>query len=282
VSWSRLARDLFIGLGIAFVALRLFGVEPWNQSVDAYAYWSTRNGISYDESTVGVLGSYLYSPAFGHLLAPLTWLPWNAFNAIWTAMNVAIVWALLGRWSILALAFLPISFELVAGNVHLLYALVAVVGLRYPAIWLIPFITKLTPGIGLLWFVVRRQWRQLAIALGVTAAVVIASLVIAPDAWRQWVALMVASEAAPTNTPGFFIPIPLPLRLGAAAALVVWGARTDRTWVLPVAMALALPLLWLNGLAVLAALGPSIRRWLTSRRQRDEPRPVGIRTAIQA
>jgi hypothetical protein len=258
VSWSRLARDLFIGLGIAFVALRLFGVEPWNQSVDAYAYWSTRNGISYDESTVGVLGSYLYSPAFGHLLAPLTWLPWNAFNAIWTAMNVAIVWALLGRWSILALAFLPISFELVAGNVHLLYALVAVVGLRYPAIWLIPF------------------------ALGVTAAVVIASLVIAPDAWRQWVALMVASEAAPTNTPGFFIPIPLPLRLGAAAALVVWGARTDRTWVLPVAMALALPLLWLNGLAVLAALGPSIRRWLTSRRQRDEPRPVGIRTAIQA
>ena len=33
--------------------------------------------------------------------------------------------------------------------------------------------------------------------------------------------------------------------------LVVWGARTDRPWTLPIAAMLGLPVLWLVGLAML-------------------------------
>ena len=34
---------------------------------------------------------------------------------------MGIVWWLLGRWSLPAMLFLPIPFEIVSGNVHLLY-----------------------------------------------------------------------------------------------------------------------------------------------------------------
>ena len=282
MSWGRLARDVFLGLAIAFVGLRLAGVEPWNQSVDAYAYWTTRNGVDYGGSSVGQLGSYLYTPAFALILSPITWLPWNMFNAIWTAANIGIVWFLFRRWSIVALAFLPIPLELIAGNVHLLYALVAAVGLRYPAAWLLPIVTKVTPGVGLLWFAVRREWRPLAVALGATAAIVALSLLLAPDAWRAWIALMLGSDSAPLNTPGFFLPIPLPVRLVAAGALVAWGALTSRTWVLAVSMALALPLLWLNGLAVLAGLGPIVIDRLQERRAGRRSGSMEIRTPLQA
>ena len=41
-------------------------------------------------------------------------------------------------------------------------------GFRYPAAWSFLLLTKVTPGIGLVWFAVRREWRPLAIALGFT------------------------------------------------------------------------------------------------------------------
>jgi hypothetical protein len=44
----------------------------------------------------------------------------------------------------------------------------------------------------------------------------------------------------------------------AAAALVVWGARTDRRWVVPVASTIALPVLWITGPAILVAI-PRLR-----------------------
>ena len=47
-----------------------------------------------------------------------------------------------------------------------------------------------------------------------------------------------------------------PLRLPLAALLVAWGARTDRRWVLPVGICLALPTIWLNSPTILVALLP--------------------------
>ncbi len=42
-----LSRDVFWMIALAFILLRLFGIRPWDQSVDAYAYWSTRSGDPY-------------------------------------------------------------------------------------------------------------------------------------------------------------------------------------------------------------------------------------------
>ena len=41
-----------------------------------------------------------------------------------------------------------------------------VLGFRWPFTWAFVLLTKVTPGVGLLWFAVRREWRSLAIALG--------------------------------------------------------------------------------------------------------------------
>jgi hypothetical protein len=267
----RLARDGYVLLAAAFLLLRLFQVPPWDQSVDAYAYWSTRDGMLYDGQTAGAMGAYVYSPAFAQLLMPLTWLPWPVFVTIWTAANLAIVWWLLGRWSLPAMLFLPIPFEIVSGNVHLMYAAAVVLGFRASATWLLPFITKVTPGIGVLWFAVRREWRAFVVALAVTGAIVGVSYALDPAAWRAWFDVLTGSSSTP-ETVGWFLPVPLLIRLPIALVVVVLAAALDRRWVLPVGIVLAMPVLWLNSFAVLAACVPL---WLASEAGRSAlPRAI--------
>ncbi len=252
---DRLLRDGYAGLAVAFLALRLLQVRPWDQSVDAYAYWATRDGSLYDAQTAGSIGAYLYSPAFAQVLAPLTWLPWAVFVTLWTGVNLAIVWWLLRRWSLPAMLFLPIPFEIISGNVHLMYAAAIVLGFRYSATWALPILTKVSPGIGVLWYAVRREWRSLGITLVVTAGISGVSWLLDPAAWRAWIDILAGSSSTPV-TVGWYLPVPLLPRLAVAAALAAWGALGDRRWTVPIAVTLALPVLWLNGLAVLVALVP--------------------------
>jgi hypothetical protein len=255
---NRLLRDGFLILATVFVALRLFAIKPWADSVDAYAYWTTRDGMFYDAATTGRIGAYLYSPAFAQLLTPLVLLPLAAFTAIWTALNCATVWFLLRRWALPSLLFLPIALEVVSGNVHLLYAAAIVIGFRWPAAWALMFLTKVTPGVGVLWFLVRREWRSLAIALGATAAIAAISLALDPAQWMRWFDVLRgdASGAGTGSfeTVGWYLPIPLAPRLVIAAVLIVYAARSDRRWLVPVGVVLAMPVMWLNSLAVLAAV----------------------------
>jgi hypothetical protein len=261
---NRLLRDGYIVLAIVFVGLRLFAIEPWADSVDAYAYWTTRSGDLYAAAETGRIGAYLYSPAFAQALAPLVaFLPVTAFTALWTAINFAALWWLVGRLALPALLFLPISFEIISGNVHLLYAVAIVAGFRYPAAWALMFLTKITPGVGVIWFAVRREWRSLATALGVTGAIVAVSLVLDRAAWEQWIGLLrndlSGAGQASFATVGWYLAVPLMPRLAVAAGVVAYAAWTDRRWLVPVAVVVSLPVLWLNGLAILAAVVPLIR-----------------------
>ena len=63
-----------------------------------------------------------------------------------------------------------------------------VLGMRWPAAWAFILLTKISPGVGLLWFAVRREWRNLAIALGVTSAIAAVSFVLAPNLWSDFLA----------------------------------------------------------------------------------------------
>jgi len=282
---DRLLRDGFIILSVVFVGLRLFAIEPWADSVDAYAYWTTRSGDYYAAADTGQIGAYLYSPAFAQLLAPLTWLPANVFMAIWTGVNCAALWYLLRRWSLPSLLFLPIPFEIISGNVHLLYGVAIVVGFRWAASWALMFITKITPGIGVLWFLVRREWRQFVLAIGVTAAIVAVSFLLNPTAWQEWIALLRAdlgggAGQATLDTPGWYLAVPLLPRLVVAAALVVFAALTERRWLVPFVVVLALPVLWLNGFAVLAAVVPLWQgRAVAAAASRNAAAPAGATPA---
>lgn len=277
---DRLLRDGFFILSAVFVGLRLFAVEPWADSVDAYAYWTTRTGDFYAAAETGRIGAYVYSPAFAQLLAPLTWLPLNVFVALWTALNCAALWWLMRRWALPSLLFLPIPFEIISGNVHLFYAVAIVVGFRWSASWTLLFITKITPGIGVLWFAVRREWRALALALGTTAAVVGVSFLLDRSAWEEWIAILQADLAGAgqgtLDTPGWYLAVPLLPRLVVGAALLVVAGLTDRRWLVPFAVVVALPVLWLNGFAVLAALVPLWQARSVGTAPADGRAPAGV------
>lgn len=255
------------------VALRFMDVTPWNHpSLDLHAYWTTRDGIAYDGSSPFLIGAYLYAPVFAQLISPLTALPWPVFAGVWTALiAVTYIW-LVGRWALPLLFSVAVALELYLGQIDVFLAAAIVLGFRYPAAWAFPLLTKVTPGIGLLWFAARREWRSLLIALTATVSIAAISAIIDPNAWRGWFDLLVRSAVEPQTIVGAFLPIPIWIRLPAAAALIVWGARSDRAWTVPVGAMLAMPVLWLNVFAMLVAVLPlraeagpvPARRWLLS------------------
>ena len=256
----RAIRDGLAIAGLLFAGYLFAVVAPVSGTVgfDAFAYWSVNLEHPY-RLVAGQLGAFPYTPVAARLFAPAGLLDWPAFWWLWTAILLGtVIWlgrAGWGRWSagLLILAFPPVAIELYHGNIHLLIAAAIVIGMRYPAAWAFILVTKVTPGVGLVWFLVRREWRHLGIALGVTALLIVASLLIDGRLWAEWIVdglLPVAS--GPVQQ--VYIGIPLLVRLPLAVLLVAWGARTDRAWTVPVGAALALPVLWLSGFAVLAAV----------------------------
>ncbi len=250
-------RQEIVGLalvGAIWLAIVVFSApwgRLWGTGQDAYCYWIPSFDAPYARSDWTNPIAYVYSPAFLQLLAPIKILPWQAFMAVWTGVLLVALFVLTGRRWFVAGAVLGLM-ELAGGNIHLVVAAAMVLGFRWPWMWSIVLLTKITPGIGLLWFVVRGEWRALFIALGATAAVVAVSFAVWPDAWFQWGEVL--SRVAGRDGTWAAVPIPFLVRLPFAIALVVWGARTDRRWTVPVAGMLALPALWYGGLSMLLAV----------------------------
>ncbi len=239
--------------------------QPWNgqpvTAQDARSYY----GFNYADLYAGrtdwnAIGAYPYSPAFAQLLSPLNLLPWTLFVAAWTAILIAAVWFLTGP-DYLLLGLVVGAMEIAGGNVSLLLALAIVKGFRHPWTWAFLLLTKITPGVGLLWFAVRREWRALAIALGATAAIAAVSYLLMPQAWRDWTDLLRGN----TGKGGTWaaIPIPLLVRGPIGVALIAWGARRNQRWTVPVGAMLALPALWYGSLSMLLGVIP-----LTTREER--------------
>jgi hypothetical protein len=263
---GRISRD---GLNAGFLAVVAWAAvvvfsEPWGRlwgtGQDARCYYQATLSDPYLHSNWTDPIAYVYSPAFLQLVSPLTALPWQAFMAGWTALLLLAIRFLTGpRLLAAGLVFPFAAMEVAGGNVSLLLAVAIVVGFRWPAAWSLVLLTKITPGIGLLWFAVRREWRSLAIALGATALIAVLSFAILPDAWRTWVDVVLRNVAAGKGGTWASVPIPLWIRLPVAVVVVVWGARTDRRWAVPVASMLALPALWYGGISMLLAVIPLLR-----------------------
>ena len=261
-TWSanaRALRDGAVVAGLLFAVYLFVFVAPSARTFgfDAFAYWANPITDPY-RLTTGSFGAFLYSPVAARLFAPAALASWPTFLWLWTALLVGTAIWLGGRRWLWVLAFPPVALELYHGNIHLLIAAAIALGFRYPVAWSFVLLTKVTPGTGLLWFAVRREWRNLAIALGATAVLVAISVVVDPELWRQWIdrELVHSLQEGPDQP---HIPVPLLLRLPLAAAIVVWGALHDRKWTVPLAAAIAMPVLWFTAFATLAAL-PALGR----------------------
>jgi hypothetical protein len=242
-------RDRLSLAGIAVLAwFATFG-GSW-VAYDAYAYWSVDPRAPYHfDFNPDQYGAFRYSPAVAQLFSLFHLLPWPAFAIGWFVF-LALVVAWLGRrWSLALFVFVPIVWDGYLGNIEILLAAAMVIGFRKPAAWSFVLLTKVTPGIGLLWFVARREWRNLAIALGATAVIVGISFAIAPGLWLEWPRSILAVQGRPS-------PVTTVARVLAAALLVIWGARTNRPWTVIVAGTLALAWLDLKTTALLVGLAP--------------------------
>jgi hypothetical protein len=254
---QRLGLDVFIAIGIALVALRLFNVSPWTMPIlDLHAYWITRFGVDYDGANPFVIGSYLYSPVFAQVIWPIAQLPWPVFAAFWTGLMVLVYAWLVGRWATPLLLTFAVALELYLGQIDIFLAAAIFIGFRYPAAWAFPLLTKVAPGIGLIWFVVRREWRKLGIAITATVGIAAISAFIDPGAWNSWFDLLRRSVTERQTVEGAYLAIPYAIRLPAAILIIVWGARTDRYWTVPVGVLIGMPILWINVFTLLIAVIP--------------------------
>jgi len=223
------------------------------------------------------IGAFRYSPVIAWLFLPATWVSWEAMIAAYLALSAVALYVMLGRRAALfVLAFPPVLLELLNGNIHIFTALAVWLGLRWAPAWSFILLTKVSPGVGMLWYVARREWRSLASALGVTAAIVVIGVVIAPGLWVDWIRSLAGSAAGPT-VPG--VP-PIWIRLPIAAAVAWYAGRTDRAWLVPVAVFLGLPHLWIQGLAILTASFPLY--WERARWQARQPAAAPRAAATRA
>ena len=221
---------------------------------DARSYYGLNLADLYEGRTNwNTIGAYPYSPAFAQLVYPLNLLPWPMFVAAWTVLLLAAVFFLTGP-RLLLLGLVLGAMEIAGGNISLLLTLAIVAGFRYPWTWAFVILTKITPGIGLLWFVLRREWRQLGIALGATAAIVAVSYLLMPGAWADWIALLAANSGKGGTWAA--VPIPLVIRLPVGVLLLIWGSPRNQRWVVPIAAMLALPALWYGSLSMVLGVIP--------------------------
>jgi Glycosyltransferase family 87 len=232
---------------------------------DAENFWRLDPSDPYGNAW-GEPHSFVYSPAVAQVLQPFTQLPFDVFYRLLLAVNLACLWWLIGPWSAVALLIPVVGGELTMGNIHLPLAVMLAVSLSYPSAWAFGVLTKVTPGISILWWLGRRQWRPAMVAVATTAAIVAVSAALWPGAWLDWLTML-------SNSSGQILAIgpinewPAIVRVPIGAVLVVLAAVRNRPAALPLIVAFALPAIWLGSLLLALA----VPRLLAAHRARPEP-----------
>lgn len=264
-SGAELVAAAGFGVGLAMILLM-----PSFVAGDALAYYRADFVPTYS----GVSGNglnFLYSPVASELLEPLRIVPFDVFAflvrlaGVVSLVYVAREFTLPLLLAIPVLVDNPVVMELWYGNINLILAAVAVAGLRRSGLWAIPLLTKVTPGLGILWFAVRGEWRKAALPVAIAGALTLASVLISPGAWAAWIADLVGPHD-PIAIAGAWGGLPFGPRLVAAALLIAWGARTSRPWTVVVATWLSIPVLWPQTLSVLTPLPRMALQSLAARR----------------
>ena len=250
---------------IGLLAVPYFIVLGPDFGFDSHAYWSIDVADPYPGlSALDEPNAFLYSPPAALLASFFHYVPWPVFLWSWTALLfLAVGWLGRWRWGLAMVAFAPVAMEIHYGNINLLLAVAIAASWRWPALWTVVLLTKPSAAIGLLYPLIRARLaggRHPALDHGGRSAPL--SAVVRPDLWVGYVNMLIEASAIPEI-------IPLLPRLPVAAAVVIWGALTNRRWTVPVAAAIALPQSWWTNFALLTAvprsldkpLLPELARW---------------------
>ena len=225
-----------VALVVLWAAAARFRLETW-LGYDSHAYWVAGHLANPYREVPGSRDAFLYSPVFAQAMRLLAWVPWPAFYASFATLNASVFLWLTAplSWQWRAPILLVCATEVLTGNIAALLALSLVVGVNKGEVLGFPALTKILPGgVGLLWHVTRREWRQVARAVLATAAVTGISFVVAPNLWNQWIRFLLGHGDAG--------PHAMVLRALAAFALAVYAGCADRPVILALALWFALPM----------------------------------------
>jgi hypothetical protein len=255
--WQRdLSRDSMLLLGILVGIAQAMG---WFAApVDGLAYWEAGTSTRlypefWSESRTGYL---FYPPPVAQVSALLQPMGWPAFIVCLTILTFMAFWYCAGRWSLLLVSIgVPWLFGIgpeepakflayaLIGNLQWILAALTVLAIRHPSLWAVELVTKVTTGIGWWWHVLRGEWRAAATGAVATVIIVGISAALSPSLWSDYLGFALRNHSA-SDPPLLMFPIPLGLRLASAATLLIWGARTDRAWTVPVACGWSLVGMW--------------------------------------
>jgi Glycosyltransferase family 87 len=272
---DRLLLSLWL-LGGLYASIAIVG---WHTALgyDARAYWLAWHHSPMYGLPPNTADAYLYSPAFAQALWPLAQLPWPLFLAAWAVAGFAVyAWLLrpLG-WSLAAPLLVFCLPQAMVGNIWPLLAVVLVFGFRHPGLWALSLLTKVTAGVGVVWFAARGEWRDLARLLVPTALVTAVSVAISPQLWADWLHILAGGGTGGDAAGGY--DLPLGYRLPVAFALAVYAGRRSRPGILAASLALACPVFALSYLmsnAFLLTALPRLREMHTHTDRADVPRPT--------
>jgi hypothetical protein len=259
---TRLARDAFLVLSGYLVIHAVMMCVWYGVGWDAHAYYVAWDGGLYEELP-GAVDAYNYSPLFAQVTWPLTLLPWPVYCAVFVGAAAAgVAWLARPLPTLLRVAvFASCLPEILSGNVFWLLGVMTVLGIARGAPWCVAAFTKVLPCLGPVWFLARGQWRALAGFVGTALALMAVSAIVSPGEWQAWFDFL-RESAGDSSGKVYLTPVaitfPLAVRFPLALVLAAWAARTDRPWLLPVAMVLASPVVGWGTFAMLAAI-PRLR-----------------------
>lgn len=278
-------RVIRIALALALLALGFYCAVHatvlltggWGFAWDARAYYEAwQGGGSLYREAPGTFTAFNYSPAFAQVLWPFTLLPWPVFSVLAVGAAAAGMFWLCRPLPPLWFALtLPVwSVQILSGNIDWLLALIAVLGLTSGWPWVVAALTKVVPTLGPVWFVARGEWRRLFGFVLALAGVTAVSVAVGPGHWVDWFEFLMKHSEGEARfwgwDPGWMYRLPV------ALVVTVVAARTSRTWLLPVAMLLASPMLATGPLALLAAVP---RLWV---HDAQRGRPAGEAAPVPA
>ena len=204
--------------GAAWAFLAAFAVRHGSFDLKVYYgavnYWLHGDGLVYDYLKPYTKYGFTYPPFAALTMSPMGILPWWAVNALAIAGSVVAALVILDwylrplvdrygwtRWFTVAVAacfvavFEPVRETVSFGQVNLVLLLLVLADFRLlvgrgsrlggVAVGLATAI-KLTPGVFILYLLVRRRYRAALTACGTAAAATVLAMLIAPDASREF------------------------------------------------------------------------------------------------
>lgn len=239
----------------------------WLTPGDDFAYWIAGDRLIHGQPiyATGEVAfapyAYHYPPPVAQLLAPLTLvLSPVAYLIVYRGALLLALWDLAGRrmlQTLALLAFIPMTVAVRIENVDVFMAWAIVLGLRrWPWLFAIGTLVKVSPGLGIVYLAMRRRWRDVAVSITVGLVITGVSFALAPDLWREWLGAINGRSDIIGNS---LIPVPYSVRAVAGLILAGTGGLIGRRrgeLLLVAGMTIANPGLALNGFAVLAAAVP--------------------------